>query len=143
MNDATGDAPMPRTSLGALIPRAMGVLLFMAIPAALLFAALAPDAHVQAMAEGGIGCPFRTATTVPCPFCNMTHATLALGQGHLGQSLGYHPLGPLVLLLWLWACVDLARGARSGLSRRVLGPRVIAVVVAIVWAANLINHYWA
>jgi hypothetical protein len=128
-------------SIGALIPRLLGVAFFMAIPLALLFAALAPDAHVQAVAEGGIACPFRALTTLPCPFCNMTHATLALGQGHVALSLAYHPLGLVVLALWMWACLELARGARSDTSRRIMTPAIIGVVVAIIWAGNLINHY--
>lgn len=58
-----------------------------------------------------------------------------------GTIIRYIPLGSVVLALWMWACLELARGARSAASRRIMNPFTIGVVVAIIWAGNLINHY--
>lgn len=130
---ATAGAP-PATSAPW---RAVGWLLFALVPAALLFAALAPEAWVVGAAEGGIACPFRTITGIVCPFCNMTHATLALGQGDLAASLGHHALGPLVLAMWMWASSELGRRQPSRLIRHRHAPLAIGGVVLVIWAVNL------
>jgi hypothetical protein len=118
--------------------RLVGVALFAVVPAALLFAALAPDSWVASAATGGIACPFREATGVLCPFCNMTHATLALGQGDLVASVGYHPLGFAVLGLWSWGSLQLARRQSSPLLRQSWAPLALGALVAVIWAANLV-----
>ena len=44
-------------------------------------------------------CVFRLATGLPCPFCGLTRSLFALGQGDLGESLRYSPIGPLMAVV--------------------------------------------
>ena len=89
------------------------------------------------VATDGPGCPFRIATGVPCPFCGMTHATLALGGGHWSAALAAHPLAPLVLAGVLGALAVIAIGRADLLTR---GRRPLAILVAIsaVWLIRLL-----
>jgi len=93
---------------------------------------------VTSVQEGGIACPFRAATGVVCPFCNMTHATFALGRGDLAASLDFHPLGPLVLLMWMWGALELSRRRSSRVARHRPAPLILAGLVAVIWIANLV-----
>ena len=45
-------------------------------------------------------CFFRMLCGLPCPGCGLTHATLALLQGHFVQSLAYCPFA-----LFMWATI--------------------------------------
>ena len=106
--------------------------LFAATTAALGAAGWAPS--------GVITCPFRILTTVRCPLCGMTRATLRLLHGDLPGALHLHPAAPLVLLLLggglVYLLVALARGR---------APRLVAVPLPLalatlggVWIANLL-----
>lgn len=87
--------------------------------------------------EDGPGCPFRTATSLECAFCGMTHATIALGHGDLRAAFAYHPLAPIVLLLMIVACgaIVLGRGRWLGRGK---APAIVLAVIAAIWIANLI-----
>jgi len=63
----------------------------------------------------------------------MTRATLALARGDVAGSLAAHPLGPLVLLGFVWALWLLWRDRRPPVP-----TWVILGTVAVVWAANLL-----
>ena len=43
-------------------------------------------------------CMFRYLTGLPCPGCGLTRSCVCFAHGHFGESLAYHPLGPLVFL---------------------------------------------
>ncbi len=48
-------------------------------------------------------CPWRELTTLPCPTCGGTRATVELMQGHLTGSLASNPalaLGLVIFLTW-------------------------------------------
>jgi hypothetical protein len=87
-------------------------------------------------ASAGPGCPLHAALGVPCPFCGMTRATLALGRGDLAAALAFHPLAPAVLFASLVAAVSIAIG-RDGWLRRTPAPGVVLAVVLGIWAVNL------
>jgi Protein of unknown function (DUF2752) len=47
----------------------------------------------------GLPCPLRTLTGVPCPFCGMTTATVALSHGQWGRAAAANPLAYLAAAL--------------------------------------------
>lgn len=103
---------------------------------------LAVGAAGSAAAQGtlvndGPGCPLRAMTGLPCPFCGMTHATVALGGGHWREALGFHPLAPLVLagMLALMAMIIIGRSDVLSRGRRL--PWILGAIGAI-WVARLV-----
>jgi hypothetical protein len=93
-------------------------------------------APARAVADGGPGCPLRAATGVPCPFCGMTHAVLAMGGGELRSALAFHPLAPLVLVVVVLLCAAAATGRIDDVTRGRRGAAIAALAVA--WIANVI-----
>ena len=93
----------------------------------------------------GLPCPLRTLTGVPCPFCGMTTATVAVSHGEWGSAAAANPLIYLAAALVLGTIpVLLARAA--GLAP---GPRpwpearrrrvrwAMAVLVGLSWLFQL------
>ena len=92
------------------------------------------------LSSGPTLCPFRLVTGLPCPFCGMTRSLLALGQGDLGASVRFHPLGPFLLVaaalgLW-WFGRAAARKVPARLPRGALGSG--AAALAITWLVQLV-----
>ncbi|HZO52433.1 MAG TPA: DUF2752 domain-containing protein [Bryobacteraceae bacterium] len=66
-------------------------------------------------------CPFRWATSLPCPFCGLTRGVAALLHGHVAEAVSFHPFSPLALagllataagrtlpgFMWKWLVVGL------------------------------------
>jgi hypothetical protein len=46
-------------------------------------------------------CAYRWLTGRPCPLCGMTHALIALSQGHFAQAIHFNALSPLAGLMML------------------------------------------
>jgi hypothetical protein len=67
-------------------------------------------------------CPLRALTGIPCPFCGMTRACVALVHGHVAASLAFNPAGILVVAL---AAVLLIR------------PRIITRIRPPIWTVTL------
>lgn len=129
---------MPRAEVHTRLARYAGIILAALIPATLLFGALAPQRWIEHAAEGGLSCVFLTLTGMPCPFCGMTRATLALGQGDFAAAFAFHPLAPLVLILTFGAAVYLARGKTPRLFGARVTPLAALAVIAAIWAVKLV-----
>ncbi len=93
----------------------------------------------------GIPCPLRTLTGVPCPFCGLTTATVAITHGHWDTAAATSPLAYLA--------AGLVVGTTPLLALRIAGvarpPRpwpetarrraryAVLVVVAMSWVFQL------
>jgi hypothetical protein len=95
-------------------------------------------------------CPLRTLTGIPCPFCGMTTATVALASGEVTGAAAANPLALLVAALVLGTLPILVGrlvGLRrppvpwSDLARRRTGWAV-GVLVAASWVFQLHRFHW-
>lgn len=88
---------------------------FAALAAAQLGAAalvVSRDGEI-AFPGGSVGgmCPSRARFGVECPLCGMTRSFAALAHGRVGESVGFHPAGPLLaaaMLVFVAAAVIVA-----------------------------------
>src|SRR3954467_15254793 len=67
----------------------------------------------------GLPCMFLKMTGCPCPGCGLTRSVMAMMHGQVGESLRWHPLGPVLLAAMT---VALVAAALPGKTRdRVIG----------------------
>jgi hypothetical protein len=76
--------------------------------------------------EGSTLCALRRTTGLPCLTCGMTRSFCALGRGDLREAFGYHPLGPIVYVLF---AVVMVRSARIAVTGRMWLERTARVLV--------------
>jgi hypothetical protein len=82
-------------------------------------------------------CPFHELTGMSCLSCGMTRSFAALGTGDLASALGFHPLGPVLMVaMGLLACALLA----EALSGRVMLGRVLRSQWR--WGAIVVGGTW-
>jgi Protein of unknown function (DUF2752) len=76
-------------------------------------------------------CPFRRLTGLPCPACGLTRSWQATAHLHLGDSLGYHPLGAVTFL----GAIALALDGGDG-TQRLARRREVQVSAGALWIAT-------
>jgi hypothetical protein len=87
-------------------------------------------------------CPMALLTGVACPGCGMSRAIAWMFRGDLERSVGYHPLGPLVVVISVvavgWALGRRFRGWSTPRTALLNGGLVVlAVLLMAVWLARL------
>jgi hypothetical protein len=50
-------------------------------------------------------CPWRALTHLPCPGCGMTHAFVAMAQGHFRAAWDFNPRSVVVAPILVWTGV--------------------------------------
>lgn len=97
-------------------------------------------------------CIFHKVTSLPCPACGTTRATVLLLQGHIWEAILTNPLSlattSIMLLTPLWIAVDLVtrksslleayRWMEQKLKQKRIAITLILLVVAI-WIRNICN----
>lgn len=96
-------------------------------------------------------CIFHTVTGLYCPGCGGTRAVRLLCQGHIVESLYYHPFVLYGALLYVWFMIsnsiEYLSGGRVKIGMRyrkwyvVLGVIILALNFAIKNGVMLIWHY--
>jgi len=107
------------------------------VVAGFVIGAVGPESWRRAMLDDGPGCPLKATTGIDCPFCGMTHATLAMGGGDLSGALEHHPLAPFVLLFVLTLLILVAAGRTNALlaGRR---PFIVLGVIGAIWILRFV-----
>src|ERR1035437_8756 len=103
---------------------------------ALITAVVIPVGVVQ---HGPILCPFRLVTGLPCPGCGLTRSWVYLMHGDVGQSLYFHPLGPISLIVAALFVLGVHKRF-PGVWKRLTSPsalKIVAAVWLVVWLMRI------
>jgi hypothetical protein len=89
-------------------------------------------------------CLLKRLTGVPCPTCGMTRSFCSIGRGEFAAAVRFHPLGPLLYVMFAVAMVRslaIAVSGRRWLGRAarflILSIPVLILVGLVVWIVRL------
>jgi len=89
-------------------------------------------------------CLLKRLTGVPCPTCGMTRSFCSIGRGEFAAAVRFHPLGPLLYVMFAAAMVRslaIAVSGRRWLERAarllILSIPVLILVGLVVWIVRL------
>ena len=85
----------------------------------------------------GPGCLSRRLTGMECPFCGISHSLVALADGNITASFAYHPLGPVMALLYLAFITAVAATIRRR-TDPVIESRAFSVLCGSLVVASLV-----
>jgi hypothetical protein len=122
-----------------MIRRMAGGALGLAVPAAIATFATMSTAARDELVEHGLSCVFRDVTSIPCPFCGMTHALARLASLDWAGAFRAHPLWPLVIAAHVTGAALLWR-TRPSAARWFGNPRTLLAIIALTWTVNVINQ---
>jgi hypothetical protein len=144
MNTAGGTEPAERSArLGHAIAAGLLAAVFLA---SFLDMAQWRVAWLPAVGdgEGSTLCLLRQLTGLPCPTCGLTRAFCSISRGGFAEAVAFHPLGPLVYVIFLALLVRSAgiaitgRMWLGGLARvLIISLPVLAIATLVIWVVRL------
>jgi hypothetical protein len=117
----------------------VGAALLLVTPGAIACFAFLPNATRDDLVAHGLSCPFRDVTSIPCPFCGMTHALARLASLDFAGAFRAHPLWPLVIAAHVICALVVLRG-RPPSSPWSRDARVLLPTIAVAWMLNVIHQ---
>lgn len=91
-------------------------------------------------------CFFRLLTHLPCPFCGMTTGFALMARGQVAAAARSNFMAPgafaltvLIALLALWGLLT-GRAWIPPVTRTNRFARLVLVVIAVFWVANIVNQ---
>ncbi|MEE9417693.1 MAG: DUF2752 domain-containing protein [Acidimicrobiales bacterium] len=86
-------------------------------------------------------CPLRRVTGVPCPFCGMTTATLALARGDVGAAVAANPMALILIAVVAIAFVPplwrMIASIEPPERLRAAAPKLPWILLAPLWLLQL------
>jgi len=83
-------------------------------------------------------CSFKHLTGLSCPGCGLTRSFHAFANFHINEAFGFHLIGPVLFLGFLFLFAKLAYEALAGQRIRIgLNPKITKILIIIfmvVWA---------
>ena len=81
-------------------------------------------------------CPLKNLTSLPCPGCGGTRASIALSKGHISEAFSYNPLTASILLLSPLILFGLVKNQKRDPSKRWYPGRIFWTIAIGVVLAN-------
>jgi hypothetical protein len=113
------------------------------LPIALLvigFALPLPDRTGRHIGNLPSVCPIQNYAHTPCPSCGLTRAVVCLLHGDFTRSVAFHPLGGLVVCLFVWWAVLAFQ--RKLLTRRQQNALALCLggLLMLFWGLRLVGY---
>lgn len=108
----------------------------------LLLAHLLPPPQDGNLAGLPTLCPLKNLTSLPCPGCGITRSMVLFAHGDWAQAISFHPLGPVVYLLFWMAFIFGLRSIKQKEQRipsrfLIYTGGTLSAALLIVWVVRL------